>query len=355
MLAFASPLCHSPPSPALLAVRVAVCPIEVSLPLACRYVIPCGLCVPRAPSGRPSGPRRLPVASVCACAPAAFAPPPCVDVARAPRAVLGQGGGRAAPGGLYPFRVPCPGPVLCLVSSGGGGLARSLRPLAWLWVACPLVGGPVCPGKSGARGVWGWGGPPSASPRGRRWVRVGRGVSGGRGRGGCSASVRPSATLVQAPRRASLASFSPWRVWSPYCSSLCPRAPVRVRPEGGTVVPPGVSAGGWRAGWQASQGNCGSGRVMVRGRAACGPSSVPSAALGPGCRSDLGGEGCLVSDNPKTPRLCPPLLILYPPLFRYFVFQNKSSCHVPRNLKSLEKIGGLGAFFFWFFASNDRK
>ena len=34
----------------------------------------------------------------------------------------------------------------------------------------------------------------------------------------------------------------------------------------------------------------------------------------------------------------------------YFVFHNKSSCQVPRDLKSLGNFRGLGAFF-WFFAS----
>ena len=38
----------------------------------------------------------------------------------------------------------------------------------------------------------------------------------------------------------------------------------------------------------------------------------------------------------------------------YFVFHNKSSCHVPRNLISLGSFRGLGAFF-WFVASIDRE
>ena len=44
--------------------------------LPCWYAIPCSLCVPRAPTGCPSGPRRVSVAFVCARAPAAYAPPP---------------------------------------------------------------------------------------------------------------------------------------------------------------------------------------------------------------------------------------------------------------------------------------
>ena len=64
------------PSRALLAVGVAGHPVCLSCLLAYQYAIPCGLCVPRARSGRPSGPRRVPFACVCACAPAAFAPPP---------------------------------------------------------------------------------------------------------------------------------------------------------------------------------------------------------------------------------------------------------------------------------------
>ena len=73
-----------PPSrPACSALRVAGCPVRVSLTLARWYAIPRGLCVPRAPSGCPSGSPRVPVTCVCARAPAASAPPPSWVVWRA--------------------------------------------------------------------------------------------------------------------------------------------------------------------------------------------------------------------------------------------------------------------------------
>ena len=65
-----------PPPPACPALRVAGRPVRVSLTLARWYVIPRGLCVPRAWSGCPSGSPRMPSACVCARAPAASAPPP---------------------------------------------------------------------------------------------------------------------------------------------------------------------------------------------------------------------------------------------------------------------------------------
>ena len=66
-----------PPSrPACPALRVAGHHVRVSLTLARWYAIPCGLCVPRARSGCPSGCPRVPFACVCARAPAASAPPP---------------------------------------------------------------------------------------------------------------------------------------------------------------------------------------------------------------------------------------------------------------------------------------
>ena len=77
-----------PPSPTLLPMRVAGCPLGVFRLLACWHAIPCGLCVPQARSRRPSGPRRMPFACVCARAPATFATPR-VGMAHAPRAVPG--------------------------------------------------------------------------------------------------------------------------------------------------------------------------------------------------------------------------------------------------------------------------
>ena len=70
---FVSPLL--PPSrPACSALRVAGPPVRVSLTLARWYAIPCGLCVPRARSGCPSGSPRVSFSCVCACALAVSAP-----------------------------------------------------------------------------------------------------------------------------------------------------------------------------------------------------------------------------------------------------------------------------------------
>ena len=242
--------------------------------------------------GRPSGPRRVPVGCVCAPAPAAFAPPPPGLLWRAQHARFC---GRELVG---PFQVVPAPPRFLFRSSAppsylGRGLARSLLPLASLWVACPLAGWPVRPGRSGARGAWGrWGRLP---PPFGAWLCPGQsGGLGGLGAGGRSASVRPSASLVRAPRRASVALLSPPRVRSPYCAGSFPRAPVRAPPGGGVVGRPGVSASGWRAGWQAGRlprSLVGGGRVTVWGRAARGPSGAPGAALGPGRRGHLGEEG----------------------------------------------------------------
>ena len=62
------------------------------------------------------------------------------------------------------------------------GFLPSLPPRAWLWVARPLVGGPVRPGRSGTWGVWGGGAIRSPPPLGGL---VGCGSVGGpRGAGG---------------------------------------------------------------------------------------------------------------------------------------------------------------------------
>ena len=117
-----------PPSrPACSALRVAGRPVRVSLTLARWYAIPCGLCVPRARFGCPSGRPRVSFSCVCARALAVSAPPPrwlvwrahyawsqhwalvgpfhvvrapprVLPRSRAPSAVLG--GGRSGPG--YP-------------------------------------------------------------------------------------------------------------------------------------------------------------------------------------------------------------------------------------------------------------
>ena len=93
---------------------------------------------------------------------------------------------------FVPLRVSCPSPVRRLASSGGGP-AWSLSPRAWLWVVCALAGVPVCPGRSGARGVGGGQSvchPPSGALLGR---------PGRRGAGDRSASVCLSASIGQAP------------------------------------------------------------------------------------------------------------------------------------------------------------
>ena len=92
------------------------------------------------------GPRRVSVGCGCARASAVYAPlppPPRVGVARAPRAVLVQGAGRTVPARLCPSAFPAPVPCSAFLSPGGGGVARSLRPRAWLGVAHPPPGGPA--------------------------------------------------------------------------------------------------------------------------------------------------------------------------------------------------------------------
>ena len=83
------------------------------------------------------------VACVCARAPAAYASPPAprVGVARALRAVLVHGAGRAVPGVLCLSAVPAP--VACSAYLALGEVARSLRPLAWLGVARPPAARPA--------------------------------------------------------------------------------------------------------------------------------------------------------------------------------------------------------------------
>ena len=127
------------PSLTSLVVRVAGCPVRGSLPFACQYAIPRGLCVPRAPSGSHSGPRRVSVACARARAPAAYAPPQ-IGVARALRAVLVEGAGRALPGGSCPSAFPAPVP--CSAFFALPGVAYSVGLPAWLGVTRPPAGGP---------------------------------------------------------------------------------------------------------------------------------------------------------------------------------------------------------------------
>ena len=167
--------------------------------------------------------------------------------------------GRASVGPFQVVRASprfLPRPVLHPVSSGGGsGLVPSSPCLP---LGCALVGGPVRPGRSGRLGGVGGGGQGGRSvccpPWALGWVRGRLGGLRGWGAGGRFASVRCAAFLVRASRRASLASLSPGRVWSTYCSGLCPCAPVRARFERGAVGRPCVPAGrllaGWQAGWR---------------------------------------------------------------------------------------------------------
>ena len=128
-----------PPSrPAFPALCVAGRLVWVPLILARWCPIPCGLCVPRARSGCPSGFPRVSFVCVCARALTAFAPPPPprVAVARAPRAVPLLGAGRAVPRGPCPSA--CPAPVPCSVwLAWGGGAAWSRVPLPGLELRAP--------------------------------------------------------------------------------------------------------------------------------------------------------------------------------------------------------------------------
>ena len=128
-----------PARPVFPALCVAGRPVWVSLILARWYAIPCGLCVPRARSGCPSG---FPCVSfVCVCAlalsrrPRPAPPPPRVGVARAPRAVPVLGAGRAVP--LRPCPSVCPASVSCSVWLALGGGGRSHFPLPGLGLRAP--------------------------------------------------------------------------------------------------------------------------------------------------------------------------------------------------------------------------
>ena len=145
-----------PPSrPACPALRVAGRPVRVSLTLALWYTIPRGLCILRARSGCPSGSPHVPVACVCARAPAASAPSPLGGVACAPRAVPALGTGRAVSRGPCPSACPAPVPCSVWCAWGGGGGPVPVPPyLAW---GCG-GGRRASPGgvpSTVARGVWG--------------------------------------------------------------------------------------------------------------------------------------------------------------------------------------------------------
>ena len=167
-----------PPSrPASPALCVAGRPVRVSLDFARWYATPCGLCVPRARSGCPSGSPRVSFVCVCARALAVSAPPrpPRAGVARAPRAVPVLGAGRAVPRGPCPSA--CPVSVLCPVWLAWGGSARSRFPPTWLGAVRSPWGVSARLSRSNAGG-WGEGGAACAPSPPLAWpgAPVGRGV-----------------------------------------------------------------------------------------------------------------------------------------------------------------------------------
>ena len=186
---------------------------------------------------------------LCALALPRLSPPP-LSVWRAHHALFQ---GRVSVG---PFQAVCAPPPF---------LPRSRAPSRWLGGGGPVPPSPClalsrAPPRERARAsgaVWplggvGGGGAFLLPPFSGAWLSPGRsGGLRGRGAGSRSASVRPSASLVRAPRRASLASLSSWRVWWAYCCGSCQCAPVRSRSEGGAVGRPCAPAGSWGAGWQA--------------------------------------------------------------------------------------------------------
>ena len=198
-----------PPCPVFPALCVAGRPVRVSLILARWYAIPCGLCVPRAWSGCPSGIPPVSLACACACALVATAPlpPPRVCVTRAPHAV-------PLVGPFHAVRAPprvLPRSRALFGMLGRLGAARSRSPLAWLGVVCPPLGGPARPGGSGAGGAGGGGGGLCA-------VLPGGAAGGPRGAGGCPTWVLLSAFPGRATKRVSLTLLWSRRAWPPYCS-----------------------------------------------------------------------------------------------------------------------------------------
>ena len=179
-----------PPSrPACSALRVAGRPVRVSLILARWYAIPCGLCVPRARSGCPSGGPRVSFSCVCARALAVSAPrwvvwrahlawsrhwalvgpfhvvrapPRVLPRSRAPSGVLG--GGRSGPGspllglGLWGRRQGVPGGVPSTVAlwaraCGCGGPALFLWGGREVSTLCPGAGPPDSHDEPDAHGA----------------------------------------------------------------------------------------------------------------------------------------------------------------------------------------------------------
>ena len=95
-------------------------------------------------------------------------PPPRVDVARALRAVLVQGAGRAVPGGLCPSAFPAPVPCPAYLALGGwpgpfvplpalGSLSPLRAGLPWRAGFARCGGGSRASGGGGATLAWIWG------------------------------------------------------------------------------------------------------------------------------------------------------------------------------------------------------
>ena len=125
-------------------VRVEVCPLRVSFVLACWYATPDSLCLPRARSGCPSGARRMPIAWLCACTPAASAPPPFSLCAHTPQGPV-AGGQWGQSMWFLPVCISGSGPLLRLPSVGGGGSSDPRAPLPVFRVSAftglvPVVG-----------------------------------------------------------------------------------------------------------------------------------------------------------------------------------------------------------------------
>ena len=168
---------------AVPAVRVAGCPVRVSLTVACWYAIPCGLCVwqpwSRALVVFPACPLR-----VCALA-LLRRPCPSSLPGSVWRAHLASFRCKAPVGPFHAVSTP---PLFLPRSRAPsslfwGGAARSCSPRAWLGVLCLLAGMPVRPERSGAGGGRGGGGRPvcrppppgrgRGAPRGRGWLYLG--------------------------------------------------------------------------------------------------------------------------------------------------------------------------------------
>ena len=278
-----------PPSrPACPALRVAGRPVRVSLTLARWYAISCGLCVPRARSGCPSGSTRVPYACVCANAPAASAPPHPWVVWRAHLA-----GSRhwVLVGPFHVVRAPPRVLPWSLAPSGvlGGGRSGSGSPLLglglWGWRKGVSGGGAFhcCEGRLGS----GAPPPPTARPLGGLlgsathvlWARA-------CGCGGPTLSPWP-ARPVGAACRGGGGGPSPYLAWgcAPPVGRVC-----GVRVPGG-----GRGGGGGGRPVHRAPRLCGQGRPVGRGVAL--PRSVPLPSLGrqqSGCHwrpSVHGGRG----------------------------------------------------------------